>query len=267
MRRYVTRRLVQFVPMVFFVLILNFLLIHTAPGDPAILLTGATGGIVPSAEYVERLRAKWGLNEPLHVQLLVYLGNVLRGDLGFSLRYNKPVLDVIFDRLPLTLVLILGGLALGFVMGTLTGTYAARKRGTKVDGLLSVTSTALLSIPVFWLGLILILVFAVRLRLLPSGGTVSPFVDPGSLEYVLDQVKHAILPILGMAFWSFPSFHQLTRSSVLSVLREDHITTARAAGFDERTVFRRYALKNAMLPVLTLGGLWLGFAFTGALLL
>ena len=267
LRGYIARRLVQFVPMVFFVMIINFLLIHTAPGDPAVILSGASGGLVPSEEYVNNLREKWGLNEPLHVQLTVYLSNVLRGDLGHSLRFNKPVLDVILDRLPLTLVLVVGGLLFGFVAGTLTGTYAARHRGAKVDHAFSVGSTILLSLPVFWLGIILILIFSVSLALLPAGGTVSPLIEPGTLEYQLDKVKHAILPVAAMALWSFPSFHQVTRSSVASVLKEDYVTTHRAAGFEEGKILRRYVLKNAMLPVITIAGLWLGFAFTGALLI
>lgn len=260
MRRYVLRRLLQMIPVIALVTVLNFILIHSAPGDPAVVLAGDHAPL----EYIEELRKSYGLDQPLLTQLRIYLGKLIQGDLGYSYAYRRPVLDVVLERLVPTLLLLVTSQLLAIVVGTFLGAMAARHHGAAVDHSISGVALLLYSIPVFWSGLMLILVFAVRLHWLPSSGMFSFRAQDQPLW--LDVLRHMVLPVTALFLYILPTYIRLTRESVLEASQEDFITTARAVGFPERVVYIKHALRNALLPIVTVAGLSLSALFAGALL-
>jgi peptide/nickel transport system permease protein len=260
---YIMRRILQLVPVVLVIVVLNFVLIHLAPGDPAQMLAGEFA----TPEYVASLQESYGLNESLPTQLVRYLGRLLRGDLGDSYSYNRPVLDVIVSRVGATLILIVTSQALGLVVGTALGTLSARHYPSRLDTGLSFFSLAGYSMPVFWLGLVLILVFSIRLGWLPSSGMRDVTSDATGFNGIGDVVQHLVLPVASLMFgWTIPVYLRVARASVIEVSREDFITTARCKGLSETAVFFKHALRNALLPTVTIAGLYLGLALTGAVL-
>lgn len=262
LRRYLLGRVLQLVPVLLAVVVLNFVLIHLAPGDVALIMAGEN----PDPVYMAAVRERFGLDRPAVVQLATYVGRVLRGDLGDSFRYRRPVLDIILERTPATLLLVLSAMALAAVAGTVVGTVLGRRANTRLDVWLSGIAVATYSIPVFWFGLMLILLFAIRLGWFPpSGMTTVTGVAPG-LPRMLDIAHHLILPVLTLATVWFGQYVRIARSSVLQVLSEDFVTTARAVGFPERQVLFGHVLPNALLPVVTVLGLQLGLALAGAVL-
>jgi peptide/nickel transport system permease protein len=260
--KYLVRRIIELLPIVLVALMLNFIIIHVAPGDPAFLLAGE--GADPSV--VQQMRHDFGLNKPLLDQLWIYIVNVLRGDLGTSYVYRKPVLDVIASKVPATLILMLTSSLFAIVMGTLVGAYSARRYLSKLDGVLSAASLTMYSIPVFWLGIILLIVFSFHIPWFPSTGMVSIGATRSGWGHVLDVLWHLVLPAFTLASLYFGQYFRVSRSSVLEVMREDYVTTARAVGFQENKIFMKYILRNAILPVVTLAGIQLGYMFAGAVL-
>jgi peptide/nickel transport system permease protein len=264
LRNYIVRRIVETIPVIFIVVIINFSLIHLAPSDPAVILAGEYA----DPGYIEAIRIKYGLNLPLHEQLINYLNHLLRGDLGFSIQYNRSVASLIRERLPLTLLIIVPGEILGIILGTLLGAYAARKHGSKIDAILSTTSFALYSTPSFWIGLMFIILFGVVLRIFPIGGYRTIFENLTGIEYVLDVLWHMFLPMFTiMISWCLPISLRIARASVMETMREDYIVTARAKGLKESVVFYKHALRNALLPTITMTGMWLAFSITGSILI
>ncbi len=262
MRRYVGRRLLQMIPVVFSVILINFLLIQAAPGDAATYLAGREAG----PEYIDALRHTYGLDKPVMTQFAIYSGQVLRGNLGRSLVYGEPVMTVILRRLPATILLVLFGMGVAAVIGTLLGAHAARKIGTTTDAVISLGGIALYSVPVFWAGLLLILVFAVRLGWFPSMGIHSLTAPRDFISQTVDMFYHLILPATALGVIYVGEYIRLSRASVAEVLGEDFITTSRAIGYDGNTIFLKHALRNGLLPVVTVAGLQLGFVFAGATL-
>jgi len=260
--RYILLRLAQLVPVVILVIILNFALIHAAPGDVASVLAGEGG----DPAYMDAVRESYGLDQPFLVQLGRYLGHVLQGDLGLSFRSHAPVSSEILARVPATLLLVGSSLLISVVLGTWLGTRIARRPGAWADTAASLVSVSLFSIPVFWLGLMLILLVAVRAQLLPSSGMSTVGGARAGLPMVLDVLRHLLLPVLTLSCVWIGQYVRLARTSVLDVLAEPFITTVRAIGFPERRVLQHYALRNALLPVVTVFGLQLGLALTGAVL-
>jgi len=254
---YTLRRALESLGTFLAVLILNFMLIHSAPGDPALIMAGEYA----TPEIIAATRARWGLDQPLTVQLYTYVSGVFRGDLGYSLDFNKPVLDVIVSRLPNTLVLVIPVMIIGLALGLMLGALAARHLGTRIDSGLQILALVLYSAPTFWLGLVLLEVFAIDLGWFPllGGGLV------GSLQSIL---WHIALPVLALiAAWTTPIFMRLTRSSMMDVLKEDYITTSKAVGYPDSVIFYRHALRNALLPSVTMLGLMVGTIFSGVVLL
>lgn len=250
-------------PTILIVIVINFILIHAAPGDPAVYLCGEYG----TPEVIAAMRERWGLNEPLHVQLIIYLGNVFRGDFGSSLALKIPVMQAIANRVPATILLFTVSSFFGLVLGTLLGALSAKKFRSKTDSLLQIFSLISYSVPIFWFGIILILIFALQLRWFPFIGMVSSAVEIGGLDYILNVLWHLFLPTMTMSVaGAIPTYQRLTRASVIEVMREDYITTARAAGIKERTIFFKHALRNALLPTITVAGLNLSYMFTGLLM-
>ncbi len=266
--RYLLRRLFQLPFVVLFIAMLNFTLIRVAPGDPASVIIGEFGftGGTPT-DYLKEVQAKWGLTKPLYEQLAIYLGNLLRGDLGYSYAFNKPVVQLILERLPATLLLLLVSEILALIIGTALGTLSARTYPSKFDTFLSTLAVAIHSVPVFWSALVVILVFAVYLRILPTSGMFSALSGPGTLDVVLDVARHMVLPCLVLVLYQGTLFLRVSRASVLEVMHEPFMVTARSKGVRETAIFFRHALPNAMLPVVTLAGLIFGSSLAGAVFL
>ncbi len=249
MSKYLASRLLQTIPTVFLVTVAVFLMLHLTPGDPAEVFLGDKRS---TPELLEKVREDMGLNRPLHIQYLSYMGAALRGDLGRSLQTNVPVMDQILTRLPWTIELAAAALLIAACVGVTIGVIAALRHNTVIDTLAMAFALVGISMPVYWSSLLLILLFAVRLRILPAIGQ-------GGLERL-------ILPATALALVSAGSLARMVRSSMLEVLNQDFVLTARAKGISERLVVVRHVLRNALIPVVTILGLMLGNMLSGAVI-
>ncbi|MFT8244581.1 ABC transporter permease [Roseomonas sp. BN140053] len=261
---FVLRRLLHAVPLVLCVVVLNFLLIAATPGDPVTVLVG---DFPAPPGYVEQVRREFGLDQPIHVQLLRYVGHVLTGDLGYSFSNRQPVTTLILGRLLATLELTLTALLLASVLGVLLGVLAARWRGTALDTGVQGMASAGYSIPDFWLGQILILVFSIWLGWLPSQGNMAVRGAPTGFAGFLDHLRYLLLPALALSFRYLALIARITRAAMLEVLGADFILAARSRGVSERAVMVTHALRNAAAPVLTVIGYNLGFILAGSALI
>jgi peptide/nickel transport system permease protein len=260
--RYLARRLVQAVPLVLGVLVITFVLIHLAPGDPIYILAGDGG----NAAYYAEMRARYGLDRPLPEQLGRYVLSVLSGDFGYSFSYQQPVYRVILSRVPATLLLMGTALAISTTLGLLLGVLTAVRSRTRLDyGITAVILTAY-SMPVFWLGQLLIIVFAVHLKLFPVQGMVSVRGDYTGWRSTLDVLHHLVLPASTLGLLQLALTARLTRTSLRDALNEDFVRTARAKGLPEHRVVLSHALRNALLPIVTVIGGQIGVMITGAAL-
>ena len=262
LRRYVLLRALQLIPLTLVVIVINFVLIHLAPGDVAEILAGET----PDPAYLAAVRERYGLDRPFAEQLWRYLVQVGSGDLGLSFRSREPVLGEILARVPATLLLVGTSLLLSVVLGVWIGAWIARRPGSALDSAVSASAVALFSVPVFWLGLMLILLFSVRVPLFPAMGMASVDGPREGVGRILDVARHLVLPALALMTVSVGQYVRLARSAVAETMGESYVTTVRAIGFPERTVLMHYALRNALLPVVTVLGLQLGLILTGAVL-
>jgi len=261
------RRAFEYVLTFFAAISINFFLPKAMPGDPLALIAGDAIRQMGS-EKITELRQAYGLDLPLGKQYLVYLGNLLRGELGYSYRYSggQSVLEVILNRLGWTLFLVAASLILATLIGSTLGAWAAWHRGQARDlGLLTILFT-LRSMPPFWLAMIIIPLFAIRWQLFPSGDSYS-IPRPVGIQGFLDVFHHAILPILVLTLAYIPTAFAIMRSAMLSVLRADFIRTARAKGLRERDVRLRHAMRNAILPLITLVTLDFGQMLGGVTLI
>jgi ABC-type dipeptide/oligopeptide/nickel transport system permease component len=247
-RRYLAQRLVASVITLLGVSLIVFLMVRVLPGDPARVIAG----LLASEEDVQRIRIELGLERPLHVQYGIFLTRLLHGDLGTSARTSQPVLGELQPRLAATLKLALSSAAVAALLGIAAGTLAATRPYSRFDYLLSLSTLFGVSMPVYWLGLMLIIVFAVQLNWLPAAGSE----DPGSI----------VLPTLTLAAFSVALIARMTRASMLEVLGQDYVRTARAKGLPETGVVVRHALKNALIPIITVVGLQFGTLLGGAVL-
>lgn len=263
MGRYVSRQLASIIPTIFLSVVINFLLLHAAPGDPATIMAGRDN---PSEEQIAAIRSQLGLDEPLPVQFWNYVKELAQGNLGQSIAFKQPVFDLIMDRLPATLLLTVTSAVIAVIIGTLLGAFAAQRAMSPVDTTLSFGNYALFAVPSFWLGLIMIVIFSSKLGWLPTSGMRTVRADYTGWRDRLDVLEHMVLPVATLALVQIPVYFRITRASVLLQQREDYVTTFRATGIGERKIFRRYALRNALLPTVTVFGLSLGFVFTGAAL-
>ncbi len=245
MLRYVVTRLALAIPTFLAVLTLVFLVVRVIPGDPA---TAALGDYA-SQEAVEALREKMGLNAPLYVQYVRFLGDLLRGDLGKSLITGKPISELVMHVLPYTLQLTLSAIIVGAALGVPIGIYTAVHRNSIIDYLGRVLSLAGLSVPAFYLGILIMLLFAIKLDLFPAVGG-------GDLDDLKDNLSHLALPALSLGLIMTTSVTRLTRSAMLNVLSENYIRTARAKGARERIVIFRHALRAALVPIVSIIGVW-----------
>ncbi|MCC6944772.1 MAG: ABC transporter permease [Thermomicrobiales bacterium] len=246
--RFALRRIVTMVPVLFLVSIVVFLMIHLTPGDPVRLMMGKSGA---SAEEVESVRNQLGLNDPLPVQYVHFMSDLVTGNLK-SMRTQQPVVQEFFDRFPRTLEITVLALVVATTLGFLLGIIAATHQNSWIDSLAMVVSLLGVSVPGFWLALLLIFVFAISLGWLPATGT--------------EGVRSLVLPVTVLAVEEIALIARLVRANMVEVLRDDYVRTARAKGLKERTVLTGHALRNALLPSITLLGLNFGYLLSGAVI-
>jgi len=274
--KHIIRRLLMLIPVLLGISIITFGLLRLIPGDPARIRAGERA----TEEQVQRIREVWGLDKPVPEQYLIYIGKLLQGDMGVSIKRNEDVLTEIRWALPTTLELALCAIVIACIIGIPAGIIAAYNRNTWGDLLVMTGSLVGISMPVFWLGLLLIYLFALKLGMLPPSGRLSVGIElelitgmylfdaliQGNIPAFWDAVKHMILPAFAVGTIPTAVIARMTRSSLLEVLRQDYIRTARSKGLTERTMMTRHALKNAFLPVVTIIGLQLGSLMVGAIL-
>ena len=263
--RYAASRLLQALGLVLAVVVLNFVLVHAAPGDPVETIAGASGGMSP--ELMAQLRTQYGLDRSLPVQLGVYLGKVAQGDLGYSYFFNLPVTSMIAERVPATLLLVLSAVLLAFFVGTALGVLSSRRPNGLLSQFITVLSLVGFAAPVFWLGIMLVILLASVFPVLPVAGMRSiDSTGSGGFADMLDVAHHLVLPTLTLSLVYLAQYSRLARSSMLDVLGSDFIRTARAKGLADRVVLYKHALRNALLPVVTVLGLQFGNVLAGAIL-
>jgi peptide/nickel transport system permease protein len=260
---FVLRRLFHALPLLICVIVFNFFLIHLAPGDPIQALVGE----FPAPEaYIAEMRKVFGLDQPIYIQLLLYIKNILAGDLGFSFYYRQPVLSVILDRVPATLQLMVPALLFSAAIGILLGVLSARKPYSLADNTISVFSLFGYCVPAFWLGQMLMAAFAIELGWLPSQGMKTVGADLEGASLIVDRAAHLVLPFAALAIRHLAVNARMMRSSMLEVAYEDFVTVARAKGLNEKAVIARHMVPNALMPVVTIIGVDVGFLFTGSVL-
>ena len=250
---YIAMRLVKTVLVAIAVVLLSFFLIRLAPGDVATVMAGQSG--YADEAYMKSLRAEYGLDQPMPVQLWKYVDQVAHGDLGLSYVRSQPVLTIIMERLPNTLLLDAFALVIAAVGGIWLGGTAARRPGSAVDNLTTVLAMLFYSVPQFWLGMMMMLVFAVWLNWLPPFGIETMGADYTGLARLGDVGLHILLPGMTLAFYFMASYARLTRTAMIEVAEQDFVKTARAKGISERQVARRHILRNALIPLITYAGL------------
>lgn len=256
MNNLLVRRLAQLVPMLFFISLVSFLLVKLAPGDPV------QAYITPrmSPDDIERIRQSLGLDKPMFMQYLLWLKNVLQGDLGYSLIYHRPVLTMIAERVPATLGLMGASLVLAMLLAIPLGLLAGAFKHRFLDHFLNMFAYIGISVPIFWFGILLITVFSVQLNWLPSMGMRTIGVD----DAWLDVVRHGILPCIALTFYNLSSYVRYIRSNTITQLSADYVQTQLAYGATRRAILFRHVLKNVLLPVITLFGLSFGELVVGA---
>lgn len=246
------------------VITLNFVLIQLAPGDIVQTLAGEMGGMSP--ELMEELRKSFNLDKSILEQLLTYIGKIVQGDLGYSYFYNQPVVDLIFDRVGPTILLVFSSLFISVILGTFLGVYTSRNSQGIVSNVITFVTLAGWSMPVFWLGIMLLIVFTWVFPIFPVSGMVTIGLSASWYEIVQNVLYHLVLPMFTLAFIYIAQYTLLSRTVMVEVLGMDYIRTARAKGLSERAVIYKHALKNAVLPIITMAGLQMSYLFSGAIM-
>jgi len=276
MPRYLLGRFLATIPVVVLISLLVFLLIHAAPGDPADLLLSDEA----SAADIAEARHRWGLDQPIYVQYLRFLANIMSGDFGISFKYADPVISLIGERLPATVELAIASLLIALIVGIPLGVWAGAKPNSWADNLGSTFGFFGISMPSFWLGIMLILIVSGHFNWLPSSGRNTYGVTQGDasgfyiirnllggdLKSAWDGIKHIVMPAIALGTGMMGLVMRVTRSSVLEIMSEDYVRTARAKGLGENTVLWRHVLRNALVPVITVVGLELGTLLSGSII-
>ncbi len=262
--QFLTGRLVKGVLVLFAIAVLNFFLIRAAPGDPAQVLAGEAGAA--DAQLLEQLRVRFGLDQPLLTQLWIYLKGYMTLDLGFSYRQQQPVLSLVLDRLPATLLLTGAAFVISLGLGIVMGALAARRAGQWSDSLITTLSLVFYATPLFWIALMSQIVFSLKLGLVPNVGYETIGANYTGLARALDIGHHLILPALTLGLFFTALYARMMRASMLEVAGADFVKTARAKGLSPGIVSRRHVARNAILPVVTLAGLQAGQLVGGAVL-
>lgn len=274
--RYTAWRILQAIPVLLGIITIVFFLVKSIPGDPVTIMLGPS----PNAEQAAALEAKYGLDEPLYKQYYKYILNVAQGDLGESINVNSgmAVSQLMLNRLPITLLLTLSAFAFAIATAVPLGVISAKRRNEPTDHISRVVSLIGVSTPSFWIGLMLIIVFALHLDIFPSRNLILPWTEPGTgsrvtrradsqLEIIVLSIKHLILPMIALGTLQMAQITRIERSTMVETLQDEYIKLARAYGVPERTILRKHAFRPAQLPVITIVGLGLSTALGGAVLI
>jgi len=268
MWRYIAKRLLQAIPLLVGIATITFIIVHLAPGDPMDVYLEERHRREVDPQVIELIRKKYGLDQPLHVQYVRWIGNLAHGDLGESFRYRRPVASLIAERIPYTLQLTVLALLSDALLGIALGIFAAVRQYSTADKVVTIGSLVIYSIPGFWLALMLVLVFSVNLGWFPTSQTRSLDYDLLSTgEKVLDRLWHLVLPVFVLGIASAAGTARYMRNRLLEVLSEEYVLAARARGLRERAVILKHAVRNALIPIVTLYGLSLPFLLGGAVLI
>lgn len=262
--RFVGQRLIKALPLLVGVVVFNFCLLKLAPGDAAEVLAGESAAATP--EYLAELRARFGLDQTVFVQFINYALKLAQFDLGYSFRHNQTVLQLVLGRMGATLILMAAALALAVTVGTALGVMAARKVNSLRDNVISILALLAFATPVFWLGLMMIVLFSVRLGWLPSNGMETIAAGYTGFARLVDIGRHMIMPVATLALFYVALYTRVMRASMLEVFNQDYVTTARAKGLSERRIALKHVVRNALLPVVTLFGVQLGTMLGGSVL-
>jgi peptide/nickel transport system permease protein len=260
MTAYITRRLIWAVVILFMLTVVVFFAMRLLPGDPLMIYVAQSQISNISPEAMQQMRVQYGLDKPIIVQYFTWLGNVFQGDLGDSIFFNKPVVQEISRRLPITMHIGAVSFIIATILGTITGLMAGLRRGKWVDQLITPLAYVGITIPVFWLGIMMVYLFGVNWHLLPIGGYTSPAED-----FWLNT-KQLVMPVICESVLGLASMSRQMRSSVLEVSRQDYIRTAWSKGLGERVIVIRHMLKNSLIPIVTLMGFAVGSIFGGSVL-
>lgn len=263
--RFIFRRGLHAVPVIFGIVVINFLLLQLMEGDAVDALAGEAASATP--EYMAQLRQKFGLDQPVYIQLLAYVKNIVMLDLGYSFRHEMPVLDLIMNRFWPTLLLMLSTLFIAIGVGIVLGLLGAMGLNTWRDTAISILALVSYATPLFWVGLMLILLFSVNLGWLPTSGmeTIGAFHE--GWDRVLDIARHMIMPVTALSLFYMALFTRLMRASMLEQTGMDYVTTAKAKGLTERRIIWRHILRNALLPVVTMGGVQVANMLGGSIII
>jgi len=259
---FATKKLISAIITIFLITGVNFVIFRMAPGDPVRMMFGDPR---VTAEQMQIVREQFGLDKSQGGQFLSYMKELSKGNMGISFSHKKPVIQVIAERVPNTLILVLTALVIAIAAGVSLGAMAGWKSGSRFDQIIVSVSLAVYSIPSFALGLILLLLFSFILFLFPLGGMATAASGYTGLRYALDVGWHLVLPAISIIFWYIGEYVLLTRSSMVDVLGKDYITTARAKGLKEKAIRKGHALRNALLPVITMSGINFAFAIGGVI--
>lgn len=261
---YILQRVLQAVPVLLAIVVLNFLLLQLAEGDAADVLAGEAGSATP--EYLALLREKFGLDQPWYIQLFNYVFNIIQLDLGYSFRHDMPVSELVFDRLGPTLLLMVATLTIAVLFGAFLGLLAAVGLNTWRDTLISIFALVSYATPLFWIGLMFIVVFSIHLDLVPTSGmeTIAAFYE--GWDRVRDIAWHMILPVTTLSLFYLAAYTRLMRASMLEQNGMDYVLTARAKGLSEQKITYRHILRNALLPVVTVAGVQIGGILGGSVI-
>ena len=262
---FVARRLLKSVAILLAIVVMNFLLIRLAPGDPASVIAGEAGAA--DEKYIAQLREQFGLDQPLTTQLAVYVGNVARFDLGYSYRNQRTVADMVGERLPATLLLTVTAFVVALGLGVGLGVMAATRVGTWADSVITVAALGFYATPLFWVGLMAILLFSVNLGWLPAFGMQTLGAQMTAGQRALDIAHHLVLPAMTLAVFFVAIYARLTRASMLEVQDMDFVRTARAKGLTPTRILRAHTLRNAILPVITFAGIQAGQLVGGSIVI
>jgi peptide/nickel transport system permease protein len=261
MINFLIRRIIQSLVVLILVSIIVFVSMRLLPGDPIRMLITQNDQSTYSEEQVEQLRHEFGLDKPMIIQYIIWVGGLLQGDMGNSILGRVPVSNEILKRIPVTFNLGILAFIIGLVVGIPVGVIGAIRRGTKLDTLVTVLANLGITVPIFWLGVLLIYVFGLHFKWLPVMGYTSPFVD------LWMNIKQLVLPVFCMSVFPIASNARQTRSSMLEVMRQDYIRTAWSKGLRERVIIMQHALKNALIPIVTLAGMGIPMIVGGAVLI
>jgi peptide/nickel transport system permease protein len=261
---FLIRRVIYAILVLSAVVVMNFILLHASPGDIAQTILGEMGA--GTEEMLAEIRSIYGLDKSLPEQIVVYCSKVVRGDLGYSHYFDAPVTDLILQRVSATILLVIPALLFAIFVGTFLGVISSLKPNSIFSHFVTVFALAGYSAPVFWTGLMLLILFASVFPIFPVSGMYDPLLRDHFWRHLLDILHHTVLPVLTLGILYMAQYSRLSRATMLDVLGSDYIRTARAKGLGERSVIYKHALKNAILPVVTMAGLQIGQLFAGAII-